>query len=46
MTRQLFVRQPMTLVLMAGLVTTFLVSLLPLTLLGAVLNHRAGRKAP
>jgi len=25
---------------------TFLVSLLPLTLLGAVLNHRAGRKAP
>ena len=25
---------------------TFLVSLLPLTLLGAALNHRAGRKAP
>ena len=25
---------------------TFLVSLLPLTLLGAVLHHRAGRKAP
>jgi hypothetical protein len=25
---------------------TFLVSLLPLTLLGAVLNYRAGRKAP